>query len=508
MSKKPLLLGILVLAAIVSYAQLHQAGRYEVALTENQDFGEFKVLPWGSEGLVFYRRNILAETDVIQFIKLDTALHERWAQAINVSKQLNLAFAKSWGNKAYFLFRPARHYGDFQLFSLSSDSGRSQLYTIKNIIPFHPEMFEIGSKAVVVTGYYNYRPVAIHFSFETGQSKLLPGFFNEPGELNQLHMNADNSIDVVVNMRNSDRKRSLWIMSYDNQGNALKNTIIHPSKDRNLIFGRMVKTSGDSTVLAGVYGKNHEYSRGVFIATIASNGEYVLRYYNFAEFKNFFKYLRAARESRIQQRIERRKIKGKKLKFNYRMALHEFVPYQDHFLLLGEAFYPVYKSAGYSSFRGATPYNFSRSYPISNRNSDMVFDGYRYTHAVTLGIAKNGKLLWDNSFEVKNVKSFTLEQYVHSIQGKNLNLVYAFDGKLYSKIIRGKDVVAGKSEKEMDGLWADDKIRRDSQATTQVEYWYGPYLLTFGTQKIRNQKTLNVDLNRRVFYISKVTYKD
>jgi hypothetical protein len=487
--------------------QVIQTARYEMPLGESEL--EFNVLPWDKNGLIIHQRIELVKTDVLQFIKLDSALNEHWVSSINVSKQLTLAFSKGYGEKAYFLFKPKNYFGDFQLFSIgaAADSTSNALYTIKNIIPFSPTLFEVGHSTVIIAGYYNYRPVAIHYSMITGQSKLLPGFFNEPGELDQLVLNPDETIDVVINMRNAEKKRSLWIMNFSSDGTAIKSTYIDPPSDKNLIFGRMMKSRGDSSVIAGVYGKNPEYSRGVFVASVNAAGEYTVRYYNFADLKNFFKYMRVARQNRIKERIERKKVKGKKIRFNYRMAVQEFVPYEDHFLLLGEAFYPVYKNAGYGPSRSAASYGRYFS-PWNMQQRDFTFDGYRYTHAVMIGIAKDGHLLWDNSFEIKEVKSFTLDQYVHRLPGKNLNLLYSFDNKLYTKIVRGTEVIEGKNEEQMMGKFDGDKVKRNSTLNHRLEYWYGEYLISYGTQEIQNTHTLNVPLNRRVFFISKITFKD
>ena len=410
------------------------------------------------------------------------------------------------------LFKPNGFFGDFQLFCMSDDSSRNIIYTIKNIIPFNPSLFEVGPTTAVIAGYYNYRPVVIHFSMITGKSNLLPGFFNDPGELNQLVLNEDETIDVVVNMKNSDRKRSLWIMNFASDGTSIKNTIINPPLDKNLIFGRMVKSNRDTIILAGVYGKNPEYPRGVFIASINGAGEYTVRYYNFADLKNFFKYMRVWRQNRIKDRIERKKIKGKKARFNYRIAVHEFIPYQDHFILLGEAFYPIYHSAGYGTGRSFTPYNYGyygRYYsPVSSYQRDYIFDGYQYTHAVVIGIAKNGRLLWDNSFEIKDVKSYTLDQYVHLVPGENLALLYSFNNKLYSKIIQGTEVIEGKTEDKIKGKFESDKASKFTDANHHLDYWYDNYLLSYGIQDLKNQESVNVPLYRKVFYINKITLRE
>ena len=487
-------------------AQVIQTSRYEIPYDPIQ--GEYKVVSMYEQGLLLFRRLEYWKADTLEFIKLDSSLQETWKESIGVTKLLKLNSSKSYGGKAYFLFEPSKYFGDFQLFCVRSDSSTGLVYTIKNVIPFSPTVFEVGHNTAVIAGYYNNIPVAIHFSMVTGQSKLLPGFFNDPGELNQLSLNQDETIDVIISKRNAERKRGLWLMRFSSEGQQLKSIVINPKSDRNLIFGRAVQVGNDSVLIAGVYGRNPELSRGIFVATVNPIGEYTIRYYNFAELKNFFSYMRVARQDRIQERIERKKAKGRKIRFSYRMAVQELIPYQNQFLLLGEAFYPVYKNSSYSTGR-YVPYSYYRSYYTGrSQPSDFTFDGYHYTHAVVLGIAKNGRLLWDNSFEIKEVKSYTLDQYVHRLPGKNLNLIYSFDNKIFTKIIEGKSVIEGKTVEPMKGKFEGDVITKNATTNHQLDYWYENYLLSYGVQEIKNTKTLGVELNRKVFFVSKITVQE
>jgi hypothetical protein len=495
-----------VFVSCATTAQVIQVSRFEIPYDPIN--GEYKLVPMKENGLILYRRLEFPKQDSIEFIKLDNTLEEHWKETIGVTKMLKLNSSKSYGSKAFFLFEPSRHFGDFQLFSIRSDSSKGIVYTIKNIIPFSPTVFEVSERIAVIAGYYNNIPVAIHFSMVTGESKLLPGFFSDPGELNQLVINNNETIDVVINKRNAERKRGLWLIRYSPDGRKIRNTIVNPQTDRNLIYGKAVSVGNDSMVIAGVYGRNPELSRGIFVATVNAVGEYTIRYYNFAELKNFFKYMRVSRQQRIQDRIERKKVKGRKVRFNYRVAVQELIPYQDQFLLLGEAFFPVYKNSAYSTGR-YVPYSYYRSYNLGrNESSDFTFDGYRYTHAVILGIAKNGRLLWDNSFEIKDVKSFTLSQFVHRIPGKNLNLIYSFDNKIFSKIIEGTTVIEGKTAEQMKGKFEGDVVVKNSTLNHQLEYWDENFIVSYGVQEIKNTRTIGIPMTRKVFFVSKITFQD
>jgi hypothetical protein len=333
------------------------------------------------------------------------------------------------------------------------------------------------------------------------KSKVLPGMFNESGELNQIRTYADNSFDVLINARNQQRQQTIWLKSYDQEGNLLMNYPMVPGENTHLLFGRSIKTNNNNQIIAGVFGtRNREFSRGMFIASIAPSGLQDLRYYHFGDLKNFFKYMKAKRELRVRNRIERKKIKGKRARFNYRFLVHELIPHNDQFILLGEAFYPKYRNVehAYSS-------NFfsPRSYGGVIQNG-RIFEGYVYTHAVVMGFDKEGNLLWDNSFEINDVKTFTLEQFVKlQVHGDKIALLYLYQNQIRTKIIKDEQVLEGKISDPIRTLRENDLVKKENTGSGKLEYWYNDYLYASDIQEII---TVGGRLpKRRVFYINKLT---
>jgi hypothetical protein len=327
----------------------------------------------------------------------------------------------------------------------------------------------------------------------------LPGFLNEPGELNQLKAYENGAIDIIVGAKNAERQKCLWIRNYDAEGNLNKTIVLEPGPAKNLIFGQSVKMPDDEQVVAGVYGRFTEYSRGLFVAHISPYGEYQINYYNFGDLQHFFSYMKAKREKRIKDRIERRKIKGKKIKFNYRLLVHNLIPYKDKYIMLGEAFYPQYSSRSYN--QGYSYSSIGQFY-----RNDLVFEGYHYTHAVVIGFTKKGKLLWDNSFEINDIKSFELEQFVkiHPEESR-IVLLYLFQNIIRSKIIKDDQVLEGKANEELTTKTEGDEVRKNATETSKLEYWYGGNFYAYGVQYIRNPSSGDED-GRKVFFINKLAY--
>jgi hypothetical protein len=213
--------------------------------------------------------------------------------------------------------------------------------------------------------------------------------------------------------------------------------------------------------------------------------------------------MKANREKRIKNRIERKKIKGKKIKFNYRFLVHELIPYKDQFVMLGEAFYPRYASVDRSSYRFLSPFSWASP---GMMYEGRVFDGYYYTHAIVMGFDEDGKLVWDNSFEINDVKTFTLEQFVKlDILSDRLALMYLFDNRIRTKIIQDHLVIEGKTIDPIRTFRENDIVKDDRSGGNKLEYWYENYLYAYGIQDIVTSSTAG-QAKRRVFFINKVHY--
>ena len=495
------------LMAFTVSAQLVQSGRLELPILDDQ-FEKVRAANLGENGMMLYRRIVGKKEDQIELIKLDTALKENWKGYITISKNLNLLRVQ-YRAEILFMLLKDRDYigGDFQIVAVKLSNGNYGSYSVKNLIPFNPTEFIITNQAVMIGGYFNHTPIVLYYSFTLQRSKVLPGFFNAPGELDQLKTYDDGSVDVIVSARNLEKRRSLWIRNYDSQGELIRTTILQPEEGKNLIFGRSVKLPSGEQIVAGVYGRYTEYSRGIFVAGIDSVGQYSIKYYNFADLKNFFSYMKAKRQQRVKDRIERKTVHGKKIRFNYRFLIHDIIPYQNQYIMAGEAFYPHYSYPNqyFSNYR-SNPYSMMIPGFYSNPlvRSDLIFDGYQYTHAVVIGFDESGKLRWDNSFEINDIKTMQLEQFVEVRPEKDrIVLMYLFENKLRTKIIHNNEVLEGKNQDVIKTNYASETVEIRTIESEQLDHWYGSYFFAYGIQRLKHQ----AGSTRRVFFINKISYK-
>lgn len=483
-------------------AQVEQLQRYETLLSENEP--PFEVTTARHNGLFLHRYLSAPNNDIIEITRLDTAFRKLWSGFVPLDKGLILAGRKTADSLLYFLLKH-QNSKNFELIRMNQDNGNYSQYTIKSFIPFNVTEFQITSEAALIGGYYNRVPLVLYYNLATHVSKVLPGLFNEEGELTQVQSFKDGTFQVLISAKNLEKQKTIWIKNYHSDGTLINNLVLRPEERKNLLFGRSVRTANGMEVIAGIYGHaRSEYSRGLFIATIDPNGLQQIRYYNFGDLQNFFKYLKARRENRIKERIERRKIKGKKIKFNYRFLVHEVIERNGQYVMLGEAFYPLYKSLSGSSYNGFfQPYSYSGFI-----RGDQVFDGYRYTHAVIIGFDKDGKLLWDNSFEINDVKTYALEQFVRfEVRGDKIALLYLFDGQIRTKIIKDNNVLEEKYINPIKTRFEKDVALKEKNTASQLNYWYDEFFYAYGVQNIINASDPDVPPRRRVFFINKIGYR-
>lgn len=481
-------------------SQVQQPRRFEIPLRTSD--APFEITPAQDDGLHLSRRFTGKTEDQLQLIHLDTAFREKWNGFLPIEKNYLIIGKKAFNHKLYLLLR-FKDYSknDFILVTVDNTTGSFFRHIIKGYIPFSPTEFQITSHAILIGGYYNRVPVVLHFSLDTFQSRVLPGIFNEAGELTQIRVNEDGSFDVLISALNFQKQRTIWIKNYDEEGNLIRNFSLDVEYNKHLIFGRSLN-AGNLQIIAGVYGsRSAEFSRGIFIASVDPSGLQQIKYYNFGDLANFFKYMKAKREKRVKDRIARKKIKGKKIRFNYRFLVHQLVPYQNQYILLGEAFYPKYSSTSpYGSF--FTPFGRYSNAMIQN---GRIFEGYFYTHAVVMGFTPDGRLLWDNSFEINDVRTFTLEQFVKlDADEDRIALLYLYENKLRTKIIKNNDVIEGKTIDPIATGSADAIVKKSNTNLNKLEYWYNDYLYAYGVQEIVNK--MENQEEKRVFYINKVKH--
>jgi hypothetical protein len=487
-----------------SFGQIEQPRRLEIVL-DKEEKESFDVVSAGEQGIILYREIRNRETRMehkYQVILVDTALNKVWEKSYYIHLryiQIGFEYAEDY---FYLLFQRNIESLKADLFVLRINlhTQNAETFLIERDYAVELTEFEVVGNTLVFGGYSNNMPTVLAYKFGVSQTIVLPGFFNERSELQHLETDDNlKTINVLVSFRTANRRKSLSLKTFNEDGELLKNINLQPSDEKSLLFGRTISLDSNVDLIVGTYTrKRSDLSRGIFLARIESSGDQIINYYNYADLKNFFSYMKARRQKRIQERIKRRKIKGKKNRFHYHLLVHEVVQWEGKFIMVGEAFYPKYSQSSY--YGGYSPYSYS--------NYGQAFEGYKYTHAVVFGFDRRGRLIWDNSFEINDVTSYTLDQYVHiSLSDEEMALLYMYENEIRTKIIEGNDVVEGKTFNELQLSFEDDLVEQDESEYGGLEKWYDGKLFAYGIQKIKNIRGDGIRANREVFFINKILYR-
>jgi hypothetical protein len=503
--------------SLVLFGQVQQPDRYEIELEPYED--PFHVLSAEEAGVMLYKATDDFESgnQKWQFIKLDTTLNEEWVREYGIDRDYIYKGYEYRNHSYFFLFQTInQRTHNLHMVQMNEFTGDTLMHTIKNLVHIELSIFEMSDNSILIGGYYNQEPVVMHYDLRSKKTKFLPGIFGDRTELVQVKI-EQGFIKILVSSLTFDRRNTMAIKTYDYEGNYIDNFSFNPEGDIALINGRIAEIDNVGTIISGTYGvRRSEYSRGLFIAQHKAREEQVLRYFNFADLDNFFTYLKAKRQTRISNKISRKKVNGKKVKFNYRLIVHEIIESGDNYIMIGEAYYPKYNNnySGNNNYGSNNNYSGNNNIGYANNggnsNTPTSFAGYRYTHAVVIGFDKEGQKLWDNSFQIEDVLTYNLNQYVQAdVIDDNVVLFYLYNNEIRTKIISGSEVIEGKSFDSVKMMFAGDVAINSSYSNIGgLEKWYGHNFLAYGMQKIKNLKDSGVKLNRRVFYINKIYYDE
>ncbi len=485
-----------------SIAQLQLPNRFEELIQRDEDI--FEPVSVEEYGIILYREVKNTETRIerkYQVILVDTTLNKVWEENYYVHlRYIQIGF-EYYGKYFYMLFQRNIESLKADLFvvRINLETREKDEFLIERDYELELSEFEVLGNTLIFGGYTKNLPAVIIYKFGEKPPKALPGFYIEKSRILHLETEDDKQIfNVLIQYRTKKGNQSISFKTFDENGEILKNVNLMPSEEKSLLFGRIITLEGNINLVVGTYTRGRsDMSRGIFIARISPEGDQIINYYNYADLKNFFNYMKARRRKRVTERIERRKIKGKKNRFNYRLLVHEVVPWKGRFIMVGEAFYPKYDHSLYYGY--GTPYY---------GTSSMAFEGYKYTHAVVLGFDRRGRLIWDNSFEINDVLSDRLDQYVHlSISNEEIALLYLYDNELRSKIIKGNEVVEGKTYNELNLSFEYEIIGDNNSKLSGLEKWYKGSLFAYGVYRVRNPERVKISPSQEIFFINKIVYK-
>lgn len=248
-----------------------------------------------------------------------------------------------------------------------------------------------------------------------------------------------------------------------------------------------------------VESKGSIVSKGMFFSVVEDEKIKKINFYNFLDLDNFLNYLSEKKQAKIKRKKKRKEKRGKELKTSYYIANHNIIPTDSGYLLLGEAYYPTYRSESHTT---------TTSDGKTSTSYLTVFDGYFYTHAILSKFDFDGELDWDVCFEMRpSNKPFKVKRFIALENNDDgvLKLAFANKDKIVSKVFDLDGTVLQDEESEEIETGEGDN---EKWTIAELSYWYDNYFLNYGFQKIKNEdaKKNKVKRRRKVFFMSKIKF--
>ncbi|TGE19342.1 hypothetical protein [Hymenobacter elongatus] len=476
-----------------------QPARLELDLRASSSDVQVLAMPEDSSiVLLIEREPKFSGGSTFSFQKLDRQLQTRWTKPLEVPERYNFSYISGQGMMVYALFKDDFLSNKMWVATLNSRTGETRTTSFDTKISHDVYGMKALDGNLFVTVQIEQHLTVLLLNLRSGEFQFLPAVY-EPLD-SQLSFMADSvakQIKFVVTQNNGVKSR-LQVKQISSQGKLLHSEFVQAESDRSLLTAQL--SPGDSTnrLMAGTYTlRDIRYSQGLFAADLTqgqtpTGSRPSLRFYDFLNLKHFFDYMSPNRQARLRQRGARRQAAARQLRLRYRLLMHDLIPSPEGYVLVAEIYYPHYRyeNTGFSLL-------------VAPRS----FDGYRTTHAIVCGFDRRGNLLWDNTFVVKNMVRYNLEETVHIrplADGKRFVLTYLDDHRIYYKIMEGaqpspNDLQVPVLTTFTPGL----KEKSVDTSHTDMQAWYGSRFLAFGYQHVRG-----VNWNgREVFFINTVDFE-
>jgi hypothetical protein len=542
------------LMVVSVFAQKTKPLRVEIEAKKGSD--NYNVVPLGADGLImFYESDERSNGKKIwEFSKYNNNLKEEWTKEVPIPPSSSmikyyvdeksdilyvlLGYIKRMGSTAYLSSNEVS--GSFQIVSVNTETGTNttilgkfpQTLSVRDFVVINNKasimgLTDPGSVAAclqscftftcipAITGLtvYKYKSLIVNIDLGSSKYSIIPVKYK--GNTLILSSNVvDNTpsfIKTFIRNKPSSKLLIQYINDYSEDGQLIKTTTLNPTVGKMISSAKYEKISDNEAIMIGTYDSQFisglvlnpassdatgmtTNSEGIYFSKFNEGQQDTIKFYSFSKFENFLSYMDPGEMKQAIKRKNRAEKRGEELDVNYNILTHNIIKRNDEYILIGEAYYPEFQTQCYTTYA-------SNGFPI--QHCTTVFVGYRYTHAIIADFDKDGELLWDNCFPIQDILTLNLKERVKVMTIDNDNdivLAYSYGGFIKSQIIEGDKVVQGKEENKIETTYENDQVKEDW--SSDMDFWYDNYFLTWGYQKIKNDQTNKG--KRTVFYFNKI----
>jgi len=473
-----------------------------------RDAAEFHVVPGDLDGILVVEETTIPTKEKGNLWKvhlIDTAFQITWSKELVIPTDGTILGYEYFEGDFYLLFNKSRFRSeDLLVYKFKSGSPDFEIYEITTVFPVQISHFESVGETILLAGYANYRPVVITYNLNDRIPRVVPGFYDNRNNILDLVVESQSRLfTVIMSEKMRNKKYTVRVKTFTEKGDLIQDNLVNPGERNSLLDAASTAFAGGLQYLAGTHSKKSlQYSQGFYLSKFINGQQQFNKYYMFADLNNFFDHFKPGREKRIQNRIERKKSRGKTKKFSYRLLVHEILERDGEYIMIGEAYYPRYNySTNNSAFGPGGGFGYNPGF------SNPYFLGYKYTHAVVLGFDPNCNILWDHTFKIEDIQTYSLSaNVVVSASDEGVVLMYLEENEIRSKVVSGNEIVEGRTFSPVRLSFETDEVKNKDPNLEGLSKWYGETLFAYGKQSIRNPSGIGGKFSRKVFYINKIQY--
>ncbi len=477
-----------------------------IEFEKESEESEFYVVPGNKDGILVAEET--GETTrggaIWKIYLVNTELEIDWSQNLIIPDDGGLLGYEYFDGRFYLLFSRSRfRTQDLIVYQFVAKTQEYISYEITTVFPIQITHFESVGETLLLAGYANFRPVVITYNINDRIPRVVPGFYDNKNNILDLVVDERSKLfTVILAEKMKNKKYTARVRTFTDKGDIIQDNLINPGERRSLLDAASTTFAGGLQYLAGTHSrKSNQYSQGFYLSKFINGQQQFNKYYPFADLNNFFGHLKPKREERIMNRIERKRSRGKIKKFNYRLLVHKILERDDQYIMIAEAYYPRYN---YTSTGGGA---YSSRWSSPSFGSNPYFIGYKYTHAVVVGFDQNCNILWDQTFKIEDIQTFTLDENVEvSASGDKVILMYLEENEIRSKVVQGNEIVEGRTFNPVKLSFESDELKSRDPSVEGLESWYDETLFAYGEQSIKNPTAIPGKPIRKVFYINKIQY--
>ena len=471
--------------------------RLEFEIKPNQPQPE--IVPIEKQGIIVFNPAIEKKEDGLSSIKFtfyNTEFEKVWEKSVVSNKKLNLNFYEYFDGAFYLIFNNVTK-ESLEVVKIDPATAEVSNYEFYVVRGTKISDFVVKDDKVVIGGAIKNTPLIQQMDLKTRKIKTLPSIVEGKSvEVQEVFINSKTKAISAVISSTFNKNKNVIVRTYQKNPSKFDDLVISSSRKFDFHTAKVTGLNAFEKLVMGTYGyRKNSNTQGFYIAKFVGDKQEFLKFYSFTELDNFFSFLDNWEKVKIENKAKRKKQKGKDLKINYRLLTHELISQGDQYIMIGEAYYPVYRRERFIDYFG-----YRRYY-----NYRTVFDGNQFTHAVIAGFSQTGDLVWDHSFKINDIKTRGLNEKVKAyVAADNITLFYNLEGNINKLIIQDNKVNHRGETLALATEYQNDRVKRADIGS--AEYWYDNYFIAWGYQKIKNLDNLEVKKKRNIFYINKMSF--